>query len=222
MMGLTIENKYIEYTQNITIEDLEQALTVASEIAQASNIAIKCTRNNPLLATTYLGSAVILKRTASLNDTYDYLAITNRHVIGSLTNATIKVYLGNNIYIDASLLTYDVNYDLALISFNTGIMLEVATPVDETPIVGQFAIAVGSPYDIEEYYNTVTIGNISAVNRNYMMEDAYGRSVLNTFIQHDALINSGNSGGGLYEIVGINFAIPVSIVFSTFSTYLNA
>lgn len=71
-------------------------------------------------------------------------------------------------------------------------------------------------------------------------EDLNGKTVNNTFVQHDAAINSGNSGGGLYDIYGrligintwklvgdpgdnfegLNFAIPSTVVYTTFESYL--
>ena len=84
---------------------------------------------------------------------------------GTNANAKFSVYLDNDNYISASLIRYDSTYDLALISFDSGILLNVATFCEEELNIGQYAIAVGSPYDIESFYNTVTIGAISCPQR---------------------------------------------------------
>ena len=159
---------------------------------------------------------------------------------GTNANAKFSVYLDNDNYISASLIRYDSTYDLALISFDSGILLNVATFCEEKLNIGQYAIAVGSPYDIESFYNTVTIGAISCPQRMIQEEDLNGKTVNNTFVQHDAAINSGNSGGGLYDIYGrligintwklvgdpgdnfegLNFAIPSTVVYTTFESYL--
>lgn len=237
-----IHNKYIEYTQNITVDDLEEALVVASEMAKSCNVAVKVTKGSQLFSTQYFGSAVILKRKQQENGLYHYLAVTNRHVVTTASNISVEVYLDNDIYVDAKRETYDINNDLALISFDTGILINTANINTEELKVGQFAIAVGSPYDIVNYYNTVTIGNVSAINRKHVEEDANGKKVENTFIQHTAAINSGNSGGGLYDlkgnligintwkivgdyddnVEGLNFAIPISVVQTIFQRYLSA
>lgn len=235
-----IRNEYIEYDQNITVSDIEEALQKGSEIAKSCTIGVKIEAKNFITTTNATGSAVVIKKVANNDDTYTYTAITNRHVTGTLSSTERKVYLGNSIYVDANLVAYDNEYDLAIIQFTTGYLLNVVTIHTETPKVGSFAIAVGSPYDLEGFYNTVTIGAISAVNRKYLDKDINGKEIVNTFVQHDAAINSGNSGGGLFDIygrligintwkissnfdedfVGLNFAIPSSEIINRFSKYL--
>lgn len=235
-----IENKYVEYTTEISVEDIEDALVSASEIAKSSSIGVCVTSTSILGSSKETGSAVILKRTQMYDNSYQYIAVTNRHVTGTKINGKLEVYLGNNRYVEANLLQCDYNKDLALISFNTGLLLGVATISSENLSCGQFAIAVGCPYDLEAFYNSVTVGSISSTNRIRSEENLYGNKVNNTYIQHDASLNSGNSGGGLFDIygrlVGINtwkvvgdsndhiegmgFAIPIEDVINTFSSYL--
>ncbi len=235
-----IRNEYVEYDQNITVDDIEEALQKGSEIAKSCTIGVKIEAKNFISTTNASGSAVIIKKVENSDKTYTYTAITNRHVTGTLTSTERKVYLGNSVYVPATLVAYDDDYDLAILQFTTVFLLNVATIYTETPKVGSFAIAVGSPYDLEGFYNTVTIGAISEVNRKYLDEDIKGNEVVNSFIQHDAAINSGNSGGGLFDIygrligintwkissnfnndfVGLNFAIPSSEIINSFSKYL--
>lgn len=235
-----IRNEYVEYDQNINVADIEVALQKASEIAKSATVGVKIEAKNFISTTNATGSAVIIKKVSNSDETYTYTAVTNRHVTGTLSSTKRNVYLGNGIYVNANLVAYDNEYDLAIIQFTTGILLNVANIYTETPKVGSFAIAVGSPYDLEGFYNTVTIGAISAVNRQYTDEDINGNQIISTFIQHDAAINSGNSGGGLYDIygrligintwkissnfgddfVGLNFAIPATEIVNRFSKYL--
>ena len=232
-----IRNEYVEYDQNITVDDIEEALQKGSEIAKSCTIGVKIEAKNFISTTNASGSAVIIKKVENSDKTYTYTAITNHHVTGTLTSTERKVYLGNSVYVPATLVAYDDDYDLAILQFTTVFLLNVATIYTETPKVGSFAIAVGSPYDLEGFYNTVTIGAISEVNRKYLDEDINGNEVVNSFIQHDAAINSGNSGGGLFDIygrligintwkissnfnndfVGLNFAIPSSEIINSFS-----
>ena len=116
---------------------------------------------------------MLIKKVENSDKTYTYTAITNRHVTGTLTSTERKVYLGNSVYVPATLVAYDDDYDLAILQFTTVFLLNVATIYTETPKVGSFAIAVGSPYDLEGFYNTVTIGAISEVNRKYLDEDKH-------------------------------------------------
>lgn len=235
-----IENKYIEYSQDITVDDIEDALTTGAEIAKSSSIGVKISNRSLLGTINETGSGVIIKRTKQYNNTYYYLAVTNRHVTGTKINGELSVYLGNSIYVEANLVTYDTDTDLALISFTTGVLLNVVTFNQSELKCGQFAIAVGSPYDLENYFNTVTVGSISATDRIHIENNLNGEEIENTYIQHDAAINSGNSGGGLFDIygnlIGINtwklvgdnsdhiegmsFAIPVSTVLDVFASYV--
>ena len=235
-----IRNEYVEYEQNITVEDIEDALEVGTEIAKSCTIGVKVESKNFITTSSSTGSAVIVKKESHGDDTYTYTAITNRHVTGVNTSTTRQVYLGNNIFVNALLVGYDNEYDLAVIKFTTGILLNVAKLYTDEVKVGSFAIAVGSPYELQGFYNTVTLGIISAINRKYVDEDANGNEIVNEFIQHDAAINSGNSGGGLFDIYGrligintwkissdfgddyegLNFAIPSKEVINRFSKYL--
>lgn len=234
-----IQNKYIDYSQEITVTDIEGALVEAAEIAKASSIAVIASSKNFLGSSDSLGSATILKKEEQKNGLYKYYAVTNYHVVDSTKLTNVYVYNGTHT-IEASIVTYDASTDIALLSFETGILLNVATIYKETLKTGQFAIAVGSPYDVKGFYNTVTLGSISAPLR-YREEEHSGKIVTNVYIQHDAAINSGNSGGGLFDIYGrligintwkvvgdigdsyegLNFAIPISVAVNKFSKYLN-
>ena len=239
-----IRNEYVEYEQNITVSDIEEALVVASDVAKSASIGV-LVKSKSFMSGDVSGSAVILKRVENNNKTYTYTAVTNRHVSGVKSSSERYVYLGvdsngKSIYVDAELVVYDSTYDLALLKFTTGLLLNVVTINTEEPKVGSFAIAVGSPYNLEGFFNTVTVGSVSAVNRVYQDEDVNGNTVKNNFLQHDASINSGNSGGGLFDIygrligintwkiasnlsddyVGLNFAIPVKEVVERFKDYL--
>lgn len=238
-----IENRYVEYNNTITVNNIEDALVIASEKGQSCSVGVRMASNGIFTSTVDTGSGVVVKRLEEGTTGYRYYVVTNRHVIYSKNGAKeIKVYLGaNRGYVDAKLIAYDKQVDLALLSFSSPFLLNVATLNTEEPKVGTFAIAVGSPYNLEAYYNTVTIGSISASTRYYIEEDINGKDVTNKYIQHCAPINSGNSGGGLFniygELVGINtwkvvgelsdnveglcFAIPSQFIVEKFSTYLN-
>ena len=95
-------------------------------------------------------------------------------------------------------------------------------------------------HHLELYYNTVTVGSISGINRKRKEENARGNIVTNEYLQHCATINEGNSGGGLFniygELIGINcwklvgknndhienmsFAIPIDIAYKKIENHL--
>jgi len=146
------------------------------------------------------------------------LFITNAHVVGSATSVTVRDSHGTAV--KGQVLGADTGTDIAVVRA-AGLKAPAAKLASEKPHVGQIAVAVGSPYGLEQ---TVTSGIVSAVNRPVPNE----KSVVINMIQTDASINPGNSGGALAnrngEIMGINssiysetgentgigFAIPIS------------
>lgn len=226
--------RYVNYDENITIYDIEDALVLASEKAQDSVIGIEAFSGS-YVKTESLGSGVIIKREL-VGSNFVYYAVTNYHVVevGNRVSTDIQIYLGkyNDKVTGATCVVSNKNKDYAIVKFQTYRMLSVATIGDSAGLkTGRFAIAVGSPYEIKEFYNTVTIGNISSPLRAILEE-----GVTNYYIQHNAAINAGNSGGGLFningELIGINtwkisdveiegmgFAIPIHIIKTDHPSY---
>jgi|AGTN01.1.fsa_nt_gi Trypsin-like serine proteases, typically periplasmic, contain C-terminal PDZ domain len=127
--------------------------------------------------------------------------LTNRHVV--LNATTIKVTLKDKRQLNATVVGSDSFSDLAIIKIDADNLpvLNMGTSKDLRP--GEFAIAIGSPLG---YDHTVTLGIISAIERH--VTDINGDI---NFIQTDAAINQGNSGGPLLnlngEVIGVNTAI---------------
>jgi len=164
-----------------------------------------------------LGSGVIVGR-----DDGTVYVLTNNHVVGNATEIQVRLY--DKREFDAQTVGTDPRMDLALIKFSTREEVPVAVLGDSSSMrVGDWVIAVGNPYGFE---STVTSGIVSAVGRR--AETGSGIADLTDYIQTDASINSGNSGGALLnlrgEVVGINtwiasqtggsigigFAIPIN------------
>lgn len=242
----SVNTKVVSVT-DFTIGDFQDALEVASEKACSSVVAI--VESGAIMSS--LGSAVVVKRTAyyggvvvpadaSLIDEYEYYAITNYHVVDSESVRRImRIYMGDNTdetgYQTSmvSLIDYDESLDLAILKFRTNIYLEPATIQDSKDLKkGQIVLAVGTPLGLQNY-NTVTQGIISHPYRLNIEDNHY-------YIQHDASINSGNSGGGLFNIEGkliginsaravkknedvdgISYAIPTSVIITKYSQYLS-
>ena len=132
------------------------------------------------------------------------LIITNNHVVENAD--TIEVTLHDNSKFEATVVGRDPDTDIAVIKIDAKKDLPVAPLGDSDAVkVGQFAVAMGSPRGFE---GSVSFGHISALGRN---EVDLPRIRFRNFIQTDAAINLGNSGGPLVnvegQVIGINTAI---------------
>ncbi|MDX2033004.1 MAG: Do family serine endopeptidase, partial [Blastocatellia bacterium] len=134
--------------------------------------------------------------------------LTNRHVI--LGADRIKVRLFNGIELPGRLIGSDRETDLAVIKVEPTTRLTAARFGDsEKTRVGDWVLAIGSPFGFDQ---TVTAGIISARERE--SEELYNKVGFQYFLQTDAAVNRGNSGGPLIniagEVIGINTAIATS------------
>jgi serine protease Do len=139
------------------------------------------------------GSGVIISE--------DGYIVTNNHVIKDATE--IEITLNNKKSFTAKLIGTDSKMDIALLKITTDEKLPYTTFGNSDAVkVGEWVLAVGNPYNLT---STVTAGIVSAKARNL---DAKG---IQSFIQTDAAVNPGNSGGALVntrgELIGINTMI---------------
>ena len=131
--------------------------------------------------------------------------LTNNHVVED--GNAYQVLLPTGEKVDAALVGADANLDLAVLKVNEQAdrLVPVSIGSSEAMKVGSTVIAIGNPGG-EILANTVTQGIISALERSSMSGSNTTRNV--DYIQHDAPINSGNSGGGLFDyqgnLIGIN------------------
>jgi len=142
------------------------------------------------------GSGVIIS-----NDGY---IVTNNHVIED--GNTIEVTLNDNRKFTAKRIGNDSSTDLALIKIEGAKLPNLVFGNSDSIRVGEWVLAVGNPFNLE---STVTAGIVSAKGRSIdILDDIYR---IESFIQTDAAVNPGNSGGALVntngELVGINTAI---------------
>lgn len=162
-----------------------------------------------------IGSGVIISS--------DGYIVTNNHVIDGADK--IQVTLQDNRVYDAKLVGTDVPTDIALLKIEAADLPTIPFGNSDDLKVGEWVLAIGSPYDMR---STITAGIVSAKGRT--MPNYDGQFKIESFIQTDAAVNPGNSGGALVningELVGINtsivsltgsysgysFAVPVSIV----------
>ncbi|QNM86793.1 trypsin-like peptidase domain-containing protein [Polaribacter pectinis] len=132
----------------------------------------------------------------------DGYIITNNHVIDNATN--LQITLNNQKKYPAELIGTDPNNDIALLKIDADFDLPYIPFANSDSVkIGEWVLAVGNPYNLT---STVTAGIVSAKGR-----DLEGNRNIESFIQTDAAVNPGNSGGALVntrgELVGINTAI---------------
>jgi len=149
--------------------------------------------------------------------------VTNNHVIANADEIEVTLH-DNRTYI-ATLVGTDPNTDLAVVKIDEEQLPFVNFGNSDKVRVGEWVLAVGNPYELT---STVTAGIVSAKGRNIgILRERYG---IESFIQTDAAVNPGNSGGALVnlngDLIGINtaiasttgayagysFAVPVSLV----------
>ena len=161
------------------------------------------------------GSGVIIRE--------DGYIVTNNHVIEGATE--IEVTLTNNKTFKAELIGADPATDVALIKVDAQGLPTIPFGDSDRLRLGEWVLAIGSPYNLR---STVTAGIVSAKGRS--IPDNSREFKIESFIQTDAAVNPGNSGGALVDkagnLVGINtaivsqtgayagysFAVPVNIV----------
>jgi serine protease Do len=142
-----------------------------------------------------LGSGVII-------DADKGYVVTNNHVVDNATK--ISVQLNDGRKFDAKVIGKDPRSDIAVIQLQNAKNLTAIKMADSEQLrVGDYTVAIGNPYGLGE---TVTSGIVSALGRSGLNIENY-----ENFIQTDAAINRGNSGGALVnlngELIGLNTAI---------------
>lgn len=163
------------------------------------------------------GSGVIVAK--------DGYIVTNNHVIDGAEK--VMVTLNDKRSYEAKVVGSDPNSDIALLKINENDLPFMRIGDSDNLRIGEWVIAVGNPFNLT---STVTAGIISAKGRNLPVREDMNQYQVESFIQTDAVVNPGNSGGALVnlkgELIGINtaiytrngvfngysFAIPASIV----------
>ena len=155
----------------------------------------------------------------------DGYIVTNHHVIEEATSIEIK--MSNNQHFYAKVIGRDPTTDLALLKIKAKNLPFIGYGNSDLIVPGEWVLAIGNPFDLN---STVTAGIVSAKARNIGILGDRNNLQVESFIQTDAAVNPGNSGGALVnlkgELIGINsaiatatnsyagysFAIPVNLV----------
>ena len=207
-----------------------QAVTSLAPLVESAspavvNIRISQTRRDRFGRTGEVGGA----GSGVIVDAEDGYILTNHHVVDGADE--ILVSLDDGRELEAELVGSDAATDIAVIKVESEDLTEMPIGDSENVKVGDFVIALGSPYGLS---HTVTSGIVSALGRTGISRDGY-----EDFIQTDASINPGNSGGALVnmsgELIGINsviisrsggnvgigFAVPTEIASSIMGQILD-
>lgn len=203
------------FSQETAPSSYKDAVRIASPaVVNVYNHAFSATSQEHQLEVNNLGSGVIMSK--------DGYILTNKHVIQNADQ--IVVALQNGRIFEASLIGSDNLTDLAVLKIKADNLSTIPQNPNRQLHVGDIVLAIGNPYNLGQ---SVSQGIISALGRN-AIGDFIGRQ---NFIQTDASINRGNSGGALIntfgELVGIsalsigknanesaeglNFAIPMEL-----------
>src|SRR5690554_1073715 len=207
-----LKNVAMDYAYN-TNAFTEAADKAIHTVVHVKNVSYRTTPSNPILEYFYgykggqmqeqigTGSGVIISE--------DGYIVTNNHVIKGATQ--IEITLNDNRSYPAKLIGTDSKMDIALLKIDPNEKLPYTVFADSDAIkVGEWVLAVGNPYNLT---STVTAGIVSAKARNL------STTGIQSFIQTDAAVNPGNSGGALVnsngELIGIN-----TMISSTTGSYV--
>jgi len=149
-------------------------------------------RSKPMIGS---GSGVII--------TKDGYIVTNNHVIDK--SEKLQVTLNNQKSYTAKIIGVDTKTDIALLKIEADNLPYITLSNSDNVRLGEWVLAVGNPFNLT---STVTAGIISAIGRDISL---LGDSGIESFLQTDAVVNPGNSGGALVntngDLIGINTAI---------------
>ncbi len=167
--------------------------------------------------TTAVGTGVIVDKAGYI--------LTNSHVVndGDAKSVTVSLYDGTSR--EAQVLWHEKALDLAVLKIEKEDLLPADLGDSDTVKIGSYAAAIGNPLGLE-FERSMSQGIISGLNRTITVTDGTSQTTMEGLIQTDATINSGNSGGPLFnakgEVIGINtakaqsgegmgFAIPINV-----------
>ncbi len=244
----SFENKIVDNNRESVKRSVKRGETVtgtefsdAAEVAVSTVVYVKTvTRSRGMSSTSVLdmifgfantpkdqvgvGSGVIISDNGYI--------VTNNHVVSGAD--VINVTLYDNKTYSARLVGTDQATDIALLKIDADDLPAIEMGDSDDLRLGEWVLAIGSPYDLR---STITAGIVSAKGRAFPNYD--GQYRVESFIQTDAAVNPGNSGGALVntdgQLVGINtsiisltgsyagysFAVPVNIVKKVTDDFIN-
>ncbi|MDP3939184.1 MAG: trypsin-like peptidase domain-containing protein, partial [Deltaproteobacteria bacterium] len=188
-------------------EELQDTIIAVSEKVKPTVVHIEAIVRRDGRRAKVTGSGIIIDAEGHI--------LTNHHIVDEEESVTVTIP-GEKKKLEAETLGADIQTDVAVIKVNPDKPLAFPKFADSDKVrVGEWVIAIGNPYGLD---GTVSFGIVSAKGRNLEVED-----LINEFIQTDAMIDHGSSGGPLSnlrgEVVGVNsrgqgrgigFTIPIN------------
>ena len=149
----------------------------------------------------------------------DGYVLTNAHVIEGAERLTV-IFTGGD-EVEATVIGYDYETDVAVLKINREGLKAIAIGNSDDVRVGDFVIAIGNPLSTTQLADTTTLGVISATSRTVTIDN-----YTNEYLQTDAAINFGNSGGPLLnmngEVIGMNSAKSVTAGYDSYGNAISA
>ncbi|MDD4312193.1 MAG: trypsin-like peptidase domain-containing protein [Eubacteriales bacterium] len=146
--------------------------------------------------------------------------LTNAHVVEGASKITVKVF-GEEKERDATLIGSDTETDIAVLKVEDAQLHPLKLGDSDQVRVGEYVLAIGNPLSTDELANTITFGIVSATKREVTIDN-----YTNTYLQTDAAINFGNSGGPLInmngEVIGINSAKTITAGYDAMGNAVSA
>ncbi len=193
------------YTPENSLDFTKAAKESVDAVVHVKNTSVKTVRDP--YAEIFYGKGYGAKQYAQVGTgsgviiSSDGYIVTNNHVVKGATE--LQITLNNKKIYKAKLIGKDAKNDIALVKIDATDLPFMTFANSDNIKIGEWVLAVGNPYNLT---STVTAGIISAKGR-----DLEGNQNLESFIQTDAAVNPGNSGGALVntrgELIGINTAI---------------
>ncbi len=177
---------------NVNYTDTSKELTLAELYAKNVNSTVGITT---AITTNYWGFQTTQPASGSgfvFSD--DGYILTNYHVISGASSVTVTMYDGSTY--DAVIVGYDASNDIAVLKIEATGLTPVVLGDSDTINVGDTVVAIGNP--LAELTFSLTSGVVSALNREVTFSDGTRMDL----IQTDCAINSGNSGGALFNLYG--------------------
>ena len=192
--------------QKVVSEESSFVYAAKSTIASVVHIRLQKKVSNTYMFP-FLGDENVVQGTGSgVIISSDGYIVTNNHVIEDASSITVG--LSDNRIFEATLVGTDVSTDLALLRIDAEDLRAIPIGDSDHLEIGSWVLAVGHPFELR---STVTAGIVSAKGRHINSISDPKNLGIEAFIQTDAVVNQGNSGGALVnlegELVGVNTAI---------------
>lgn len=234
IIGVKLEKKIKKTITKETVKLIEEESTTINVVQKSSKSVVTVSINKDIVDSLSLDKKNIEQDVGTgFIISSDGLIVTNKHVVSD-TEAKYKVVIGEETFEVSNIYRDPIN-DLAILKIDQSNLVSVELGDSDHLKVGQTVIAIGTA--LGEFRSTVTKGVISGLGRGITASGVgVASEKLENVIQTDAAINSGNSGGPLFnssgQVIGVNvatsqngqsigFALPINLVKESVTNFRN-